>query len=405
MATHYHYRNRNRRQQRRRYFDSWLVLLVILMASLGTGLLGYHLGVKHTTSKGSRQVAAITTKTSQSKTESPKKEVKSAALNQYFQQQLNQIAQQNHYLGVAEVVYHGKVVATWTSGYANYQAQQRNTLSTGFEINSLQKGMTATLLMQQVTLKKVALTDHLAKYYPQVPGATQITLRQMLNMTSGLATPNGYNNTIVVPNQELINHDIANVRFTPEMQNKWQYQAINFILLAGIVEKVTGQSYQHLFQQQIIQPLHLKHTYFSYDLPTNYVRATGYFFKNGMNNAQPYLQPATINIAQKHSEFGTGQLYMSVHDLYRVEHSLLTGQLKNQPQILFSSGSTSHYGGGYYNYQTYKGVNGGGAGFESRVHISHNGENALILLTNVSGSRTNMDGMSKPLDQLLFNVQ
>lgn len=403
MTPNYTPRTKYRRQKRRRYFDKFTILMLILVLIIAgfSGLAGYFYG-KQRTAITERQLFQQQLKKQQQQLQTANQKAQKLSLPNFFQTQLNAVAKKNHYLGTAEIIYHGKVVATWTSGYANFAKLQANTLNTGFEINSIQKGMTGTLLMQQVELGRVALTDHLSQYYPKVPGADQITLRELLNMTSGLSTPHGFNNTTFTSNQQLIANDIPKTVFNPNMHYKWRYQAINFILLAGIIEKVSHQTYPHLFQKQIINRLHLKHTAFAYALPNRYESATGYYFKTGMDPETPYLNPAVTNAAQQHSELGTGQIYMSAHDLYRVEKSLLDGTLSKLHQQLFVDGSTSHYGGGYYNYPTYKGVNGAGVGFLSRVHISPDGQNALILLSNVTGPRINMDNMSKPLDPLLF---
>lgn len=402
MTTNNTPRTNRRRPQRRRSFHSSLILILVLVLAIAifAGITGYFYGL-HQTKITERERYNQQLK-NQQQSQTTTHNDSNLSLPDFFQTQLTALARKNHYLGTAEIVYHGQVVATWADGYADFAKLQTNTLTTGFEINSVQKGMTGTLLMKQVALGHVALTDRLSQYYPEVPGATQITLREMLNMTSGLSTPNGYNNPQIVSNQQLIANDIPKIIYNPQMQHKWNYQAINFILLAGIIEKVSHQDYANLFQKQIIKKLHLKHTAFGYALPEHYVRATGYYFKKGMDPATPYLNPAPVNAAQQHSELGTGQVYMSADDLYRVEKSMLDGKLSKRSQELFVDGSTSHYGGGYYNYPTYKGVNGGGVGFSSRVHISPDGQTALILLSNVAGPRTNMDGMSKPLDQLLF---
>lgn len=54
-------------------------------------------------------------------------------------------------------------------------------------IGSLTKSFTATVVLQLVDEKRLALTDKLSRYEPWVPGANGITIRQLLNMTSGLS--------------------------------------------------------------------------------------------------------------------------------------------------------------------------------------------------------------------------
>ncbi len=59
-------------------------------------------------------------------------------------------------------------------------------LTTLYNIGSIQKGLTAVLIMRAVRDGKLFLTDTLARFYPYIPGAANITIQQMLQMASGL---------------------------------------------------------------------------------------------------------------------------------------------------------------------------------------------------------------------------
>ncbi|WP_164506520.1 serine hydrolase domain-containing protein [Lapidilactobacillus mulanensis] len=399
----------NRRRDRRRFFWRYFsvsTIIVVIMTTL-FGILGFYQGHQKAETENTK-LASKTAKTYQQKITKLRAEAlaekQTPTLNSYFQSRLANIASKTHFLGVAQIYYQDKLVASWQSGYSNKQANQLNTATTGFEINSVQKAMTGALLMHQVELGRVKLSDFLSQYYPNVPNSNQITLRQMLNMISGLTIPKGYTQTVIQPDQQIIANDIAKIVFRPQQYNQWSYQPINYILLAGIIEKVSGQTYANLFQEQIIQKLNLKHTHLSFALPADYLRATGYNFAAKSAPANIYKQPLTINNAQKHSELGTGQVYMSAYDLYQVEKGMLNGSLISQSSRdqLFVDGSTSHYGGGLYNYANYKGANGAGVGFYSRIHISPDGKTAMVLLTNHPATYLNLDKVSGAIDTLLF---
>ena len=396
--------HRRPRRRQRRYVLRGILVVLILIVFTGTvtGLVGYHHG-KHQAELASNKSAVRTALAYQKKLTNLRMATHVPKLATYFQTRLAELAVRANYVGVAQIYYDHHLVASWQSGYANRQSNQLNTAATGYEINSLQKGMTGTLLMNQVALGKVNLSDRLSQFYPNVPHSDQITLRQMLNMTSGLSTPRGYNDQRVQSDQEVIQNAIAKTRFIVKQYNEWSYQPINYILLAGITEKVSGKSYAELFKTQIIDKLKLKHTHFSYELPTNYLHATGYNFTTKASPQTAYAQPLGVVTAQKHSELGTGQVYMTAADLYHVESGMLDGTLMTTAarNELFVDGSQSHYGG-YYNYATYKGVNGAGSGFQSRVHISPDGKNAMVLLTNHPANFLNLDKLSNTIDGLLF---
>ena len=57
-----------------------------------------------------------------------------------------------------------------------------------FKIASQTKAFTANLVLQLVGEGKVSLDDHISKWVAGVPNGDQITIRQLLNMKSGLST-------------------------------------------------------------------------------------------------------------------------------------------------------------------------------------------------------------------------
>ena len=72
-------------------------------------------------------------------------------------------------------------------GYANEEAQQPNTPSLYYQIGSIQKAMTALLLiLKQVDIGKLSLDTKLDKFYPQINGSNKITIKDLLYMRSGL---------------------------------------------------------------------------------------------------------------------------------------------------------------------------------------------------------------------------
>jgi D-alanyl-D-alanine carboxypeptidase len=133
-----------------------------------------------------------------------------------------------------------------------------------FKIASQTKTFTANLILQLVGEGKVALDDRISKWVAGVPNGDQITIRQLLNHTSGLA--DGFTSPTIqakVPTgctvEELLS---AEALFPPVAPpgTKWSYSNYGYNLLGRVVELTTGQDLSTAIQQRIAGPLGLHRT-------------------------------------------------------------------------------------------------------------------------------------------------
>lgn len=304
--------------------------------------------------------------------------------NKVAQAKLKRVLITNHFSGTAMLVKYGRPIAQYAVGQANHTKHVKNSLNTMYEIDSIQKIITAALIMQQVQRGKLRLNDKLSRFYPQISHANVITIRQMLDMTSGLAMNGTVGPTKLMNDGQIIKSDSLHVRYDPLLHGKWNYQPVNYNLLTGVLEKVGHISYAKMVQEQFIYKLHLRHTALAFKRPRSYAMANGY-------NQQSYQTPQNMydsmvfpNLVKEHDELGTGQLYMSTHDLYKVTQAILSGKIISSKscQQLYRAGSASGYGGGFYARQQKLVVNGAGYGFESTLRVNRNGQTAVILLSN-----------------------
>jgi CubicO group peptidase (beta-lactamase class C family) len=66
----------------------------------------------------------------------------------------------------------------------------------------------------------------------------------------------------------------------------YHYSDVNYVLLAGIIKKVSHKSYAWNFKKRVVQRLGLKSTYVSSQLPKNKMLAVSYTYKHGKNYQQ-----------------------------------------------------------------------------------------------------------------------
>ncbi|KRK95153.1 serine hydrolase domain-containing protein [Companilactobacillus futsaii] len=172
-----------------------------------------------------------------------------------FNQKVDSLLDQKGYSGTLLVIKNGKPIYETSRGFADYANGINNDKDTTYEIDSVQKSMTAAMIMKQVQDGKLKLSDKLAKFYPQIPGSRKITIRQMLDMTSGLILKGNIGPSRILSDEDIIHEDINNIKFSNFLHGKWDYQAINFNLLSGILEKLTGDSYHQLFIDTFVKKL------------------------------------------------------------------------------------------------------------------------------------------------------
>lgn len=181
------------------------------------------------------------------------------------------------------------------SGRADLGSGRRMTPQDRFRVGSLTKPMVATVILQLADEGLLSLDDPLARFLPGVlPDADRITLRQLLNHTSGLGNytddPGFLNTAFADPArvwtpQQLIAIAAAMPRnFAPGAADRWDYSNTNYILLGLVAEVAGGQSVIAQLGARVFNPLGLTSTYFSQETSLRGPFAQGYVDLNGINN-------------------------------------------------------------------------------------------------------------------------
>jgi D-alanyl-D-alanine carboxypeptidase len=151
-------------------------------------------------------------------------------------------------------------------------------------VGSITKTFVATSVLKLVTAGKVALTDSLEHWLPGFPNGTNITLKELLNHTSGIydytddptwqSTEMSDPKTVWTP-QELVNIAAMHAAtFAPG--TSWGYSNTDYILLGMLLEKVTGQKAGAVLHADAIDPAALKLTSFPGYEPIKGTLAHGY---------------------------------------------------------------------------------------------------------------------------------
>ncbi|HEX3564824.1 MAG TPA: serine hydrolase domain-containing protein [Acidimicrobiales bacterium] len=138
-----------------------------------------------------------------------------------------------------------------------------------YKIGSQTKAFTATLILQLVGEGRLSLDDDIARWVPGVPNGQQITIRQLLNHTSGLgdvlSVPAIQNKLLTGCTVTELLAAGATAAPIAAPGTKWVYSNYGYDLLGRVAELVTGTDLSTLIRRRIAQPLGLQET----DLPVS----------------------------------------------------------------------------------------------------------------------------------------
>ena len=168
-----------------------------------------------------------------------------------------------------------------------------------FQMGSTSKSFTAALILKLEAAGKLSIDDTLGKWLPQYPAWKDVSIRHLLNMTSGL--PN-YSETEAMSRiwvneatRDLTAEDLIQIAYptgTGDLpaSNGYDYSNTNYILAGMIAAKVTGRSYHDLVHEMIIGALELDSTFYesgAYPAAVIDRLAHGYFDNPACADYQP----------------------------------------------------------------------------------------------------------------------
>jgi D-alanyl-D-alanine carboxypeptidase len=163
---------------------------------------------------------------------------------------------------------------TWVRalGVADRASGDPMTPEVHHRIGSITKTFTATLLLQAADEGLLSLDDTIDQYIKGAPNGDKITLRQMADMTSGIASytedEQWVKEWLSDPTRVWAPEELARIgiKESPlfDPGSEWFYSNTNYVLLGLVLEKVTGKPIGELYRMEIIEPLDLRETSFPY---------------------------------------------------------------------------------------------------------------------------------------------
>ncbi|SEG13872.1 serine hydrolase domain-containing protein [Sphingobacterium lactis] len=174
---------------------------------------------------------------------------------------VNYIEQNNRGIGSISIFNDGREIYNRSFGQSKLLDIQYNA-DTKYQIGSITKLVTATLIFKLIEDGKLRLDDPISKFYPNIPNSNDIKIKNLMNHSSGLGDflekkDNTSWLTEKVSQDEIFDEIVSQgVLFQPN--EKTEYSNTGYFLLARIVEKLYDDDYATIVAEKIANPLNLK---------------------------------------------------------------------------------------------------------------------------------------------------
>lgn len=222
----------------------------------------------------------------------------------------------------------GKIIEKYY-GKANIEYDAAVEKDTIFPIGSLSKTFTAIAIMILKEQGKLDVNDKITKYIPDCPAWDKITLKNLMQHTSGIPSITGVepfmSNQMKDWKPEEIVAILNPLKFDFEPGTNAKYSNSGCILLSMVVEKVSGMSYNDFLQKNIAGPLGMKQTAFNSNRVIVPKRASGYMTVDGKTENAQY--------ASTLAPFGSGGITSNVTDMLKLKDAFQPGKLLKKESI------------------------------------------------------------------------
>lgn len=251
----------------------------------------------------------------------------------------------------------GKTIFRQSYGVANIDTRQALTETSSFNICSLTKQFTALAILQLEESHKLSLDDKLSRFFPEMNSkvADAVTIQQLLTHSSGMIDHYSYTNTAGM--QHAYNSDVYNAiknidstYFTPGTQ--FRYSNTAYCLLALIIEKLSGISYNEYMQQRIFKLAGMMNTVIWNENGNIKNEVTGYAWDSAGRSFKVAGPGESIFFSTE----GDGGVYTSISDYLQWFKALQTGKVFSQQivekarqmQLVINKEKRTGYGYGWF---------------------------------------------------------
>lgn len=286
--------------------------------------------------------------------------------------------------GVVLVSRHDSILLAKGYGWRDYQHKVPHDTNSVFQIGSVTKQFTATVILWLQEHHQLSVEDKLSTYFPQYAYADKITIKNLLTHSSGIP---GFDDAYFLEHQVTVHFSqndfwdiIRDKALDFDPGTEFHYSNSNYMLLGYIIEKVAGKPYEQMVREVIFNKAGMTHSGFDFAHLKSPYRSVGYDSLN-----ERVQIPARIEDSS--ASFAAGAIYTTAGDLYRWNLALYTDKIVSQAAL--QEAFTPHLGNYGYGWfidsmpgHRYMAHNGGIFGFETTFKRFPADHACIIVLCN-----------------------
>jgi CubicO group peptidase (beta-lactamase class C family) len=310
----------------------------------------------------------------------------------------------NKFNGTVLVAKDGQILLNKGYGYKNKIEKIYTDTSTIYQIGSITKTFTSAIILHLQEEKMLSVTDKITKYIADYPNGDDITIENLLTHTSGIFE---YLESKEYAKENFIKPvciDTLIAFFKSEKRlfksgERFSYTNSGYILLAFIIEKITGKKYEQVVRDVIFEPLQMTHSGFDLKNLSDTNKAINY---DNISKKRLVSEPV---FDSTHAP-GCGNIYSTAMDLYKWDRALYGNKILGQSSLHKAyTPYKSKYGYGWFidsSYGKFNVFHGGGTpGFHSHIQRFINDDVCIILLSN--NAYCDLSEITNRLAAIIFN--
>ena len=249
-----------------------------------------------------------------------------------FDKSIDSLHQLHEFNGNILLAKNGTILYEKSIGFTDSRNNNQLTLSSAFNLASISKTFTSSLILMYAQEGKLKIDDQVNKYLPEFP-YKDITIRHLLNHTHGMIEYFDWINDTLKIKDTIVNRQLLTLlsKYKPALNSvpgeKFNYCNTGYAVLSEVLETISGMTYPELLKLKITKPLKLKNTYVQTvrmpNSPKN--RVYGMKYKDGRWNV--------YDLTTLDEFVGDGNIYSTVYDLQKWDQALRDGKVL-KPELL-----------------------------------------------------------------------
>lgn len=294
-----------------------------------------------------------------------------------------------------------QAVVVFRNGEPVYRGHSGTPAKNGIPVNetavfpafSVSKLFSGTLLLQIIEEGKVDLDSPASRYVATLPSAWhEITVAQFLNHVSGVPEYFGLEKPFP-PSARAVFQQLTDLPLVDPPATRTRYTNTNSLVIAAILESVTGKSYQDLVRERILAPLNLRSTWLGLDNVPRGRLVHSFLSENGRMVADAPIPWPAYSTAH-------GELYSTADDLATFLTAVAQGRFVSRKALIefwkpyaFPNGNDGNFASGWDYGKSgawHEVGHDGGAKVRVRILFRRDLNDHFVIVYLTNGSRDNV---------------